>query len=388
MPKELPSAAELWEGEISFFSIDTDLIQSAGYNFSAGALNQLPSQLPRTMELQFTEVVAQEIISHQMVPVVAAINQFRSASGALKRTASIEMANIDASFDALLAEDNAAAHFRQKITAYSERCGGGILPIQGRDLAEKIFNRYFSGGAPFGLRADKKSEFPDAASLIILETYAQENNTKGIIASRDKGASDFADKSEFIYCVKSIEDLATLFSATDEHARIIKARVLQAILDEDSPLRLYLQDSISEHVSNAKWSVDEIYSGTVSRVEGQVYEAELQDYEIDTKQAEIWESKDEPGVWIVELGSRANTTVSTDVTYFVWDSIDKEEVEIARQPVYTETTIKFKSFLRCSGVTEANEIEAWDVEIDIASGSYQVDVGEVEPDFGDEGYEE
>jgi len=64
MPKGLPTAAQLWQGEVSCFSIDTDLIQAAGYNFDEGALHQLPKQLPASMRLQLTEVVVEEIVRH------------------------------------------------------------------------------------------------------------------------------------------------------------------------------------------------------------------------------------------------------------------------------------------------------------------------------------
>ena len=52
------AASSLANGEITFFSIDPDLIQGAGYQFDAGALNQLPNQLPRFMGLQITEVAS------------------------------------------------------------------------------------------------------------------------------------------------------------------------------------------------------------------------------------------------------------------------------------------------------------------------------------------
>lgn len=49
MPKELPDTAQLWQGLVSFFSIDTDLIRSAGYNFEEGAL--LASSRPLLIHL-------------------------------------------------------------------------------------------------------------------------------------------------------------------------------------------------------------------------------------------------------------------------------------------------------------------------------------------------
>ncbi len=83
MPKNLPTPAQLWEGDVTFFSIDTDLIQGAGYDFESGALNQIPKQLPATMHLQLAEVVVNEIVRHLMEPVNESINALKSASAKL-----------------------------------------------------------------------------------------------------------------------------------------------------------------------------------------------------------------------------------------------------------------------------------------------------------------
>jgi hypothetical protein len=381
VPKELPSAKDLWEGAVAFFSIDTDLIQSAGYDLSAGALNQLPAQLPMAMKLKLSEVVVQEIIKHRMEPVLKAIGQFKSASDALKRTAGLGMTKIDSSFSDLSAENVAIVRFRKLIEEYVVRCRGDILPIDGEGLAAKVFAQYFSGGPPFALRADKKSEFPDATTLILLEAYAKENNTKGIFASGDGGCASFAAQSEHLYCVKSIEDLATLFASTGEHAQATKLRVIDAISDKKSSLHTELRTAIHEHIVNAFWSVDDIYSGVVSRVEGEVADARLKSYEISTDQAEIWEAEDGSGSWIVELAAKAEVGVLVDVTFFVWDSIDREELALDTQQFEFPAEVEINAFLNCSGINTENPSDEWVVNIDIASGEYEVNVGEVDPDF-------
>lgn len=214
MPKGLPTVTQLWNGEVSFFSIDTDLIQSAGYNFDAGALNQLPKQLPATMSLQLTEIVSEEIVRHRMQPVQKAIEGFTTASENLKRLANLPLGQIDQSFAALDAAKSAASHFRSQVQAYAGRCRGGVLSVSGEALASEIFNLYFQDCAPFAKRKDKKSEFPDAASLLLLEQYANEHDTLGIVASADNGWAAYTEQSDRLYSVKTVEELATLFAAT------------------------------------------------------------------------------------------------------------------------------------------------------------------------------
>jgi hypothetical protein len=61
------------------------------------------------------------------------------------------------------------------VSDYAVRCRGGVLPISGAELTANIFDLYFKDAAPLGKRQDKKSEFPDVTSLLLLERFAKEN---------------------------------------------------------------------------------------------------------------------------------------------------------------------------------------------------------------------
>lgn len=380
MPKGHPTAAQLWEGDVSFFSLDTDVIQAAGYNFNAGALKLLPLQLPDTMNLMISEVVAQEIVAHRMESVTKSIEQFKTSSTDLKRLVPIEMSAIDESFEKLAVETSASSHFYTQILDYAQNCQGSILPIDGKLLAERLFRLYFESRPPFAERKAKKAEFPDATSLLILEDFAQDNSTMGLVASADEGWSKFADDSDYLYCVRSIEELATLFAATDAYAKEIEKRVLDAVQDENSPLRNQLHDALVDHVAYSEWSADDVTSGTVTRVEATVYENKLNSYEIDT--AEVWAGDDKRS-WVIALNVTASVELHLNVEFFVWDSIDREEVSLGSDALPVESLIEVEVFFKCSGVEEDSKPEDWEIEIEIANGSYECDPVDVEPDFSD-----
>ena len=94
MPKGIPTPEQLVDDEVTFFSLDTDVIQAAGYNFEKGALNQLPRQLPRSIALQLTEVVLREIVGHRLEPVEEALSKFQSATAALQRLTALDFAPV------------------------------------------------------------------------------------------------------------------------------------------------------------------------------------------------------------------------------------------------------------------------------------------------------
>lgn len=382
MPKGMPTAAQLWEGEVSFFSLDTDLIQRAGYNFSEGALNQLPNQLPDSMALYLSEVVVREIVSHRMQKVVEANESFKSASANLKRLASIQMEQIEGFFANLQVEQSASGFFRKTVEAYAARCGGGgILNLVGNDLAKKMFELYFDGGAPFAKRKDKKSEFPDAATLLVLEHHAETKGTMGIVASGDEGWSAFADASDHLYCVRSVEELAALFAATGEHAQAVEAKILTAVQKTDSPVNDAVHDALVDHVSNSSWSAHEVTSGSVARVEADVYGTQLKSFEIDS--AEVWSPGEDKTTWVIELNIKVTVDVSVSVEFYAWDSIDRDEVSIGTDSFETPTEIEVQAFLTCSGVQGESSPEDWEIDIEIAPGDYDCIQMDVEPDLSD-----
>lgn len=381
MPEGIPTAAQLWHGDISFFSLDTDLIQSAGFNFDGGPLKQLPRQLPDTMSLRLPETIAQEIVSHRMENVSKAIQQFQSSSNELKRLASVAMEDIDQAFTKLDVKSNARSYYYKQIEDYVSICQGSILPIDGHLLAQRMFNLYFDVEPPFDKRKEKKAEFPDAASVLLLEDFARNHHTIGLIASRDGGWSKFADTSEYLYCVRSIEDLAALFAATDAHAKAIEAKVIESVQNEQSSLRDSLNDALYDHVSDSSWHATHVETHTVSRVEAEVCETKLKDYVIES--AEVWSISPDKKVWVIELVVKANVELSISAEFFAWDYIDRDEVSIGWDVYPAESSIETQVYFTCGGVEEDTRPDDWDIEIEIASGEYECAKMNVEPDFSD-----
>jgi hypothetical protein len=161
MRKGVPTPEQLVDDEVTFFSLDTDVIQAAGYNFEKGALNQLPRQLPRSMELQLTEVVLKEIVDHRMKPVKVALSKFQGATADLQRLTAFDFAPACVHVRELNVLAAAEEKFSEEVRKYVAQCRGDVLLLSDVD-PERLFKKYFAGKPPFGFKADKKAEFPDA----------------------------------------------------------------------------------------------------------------------------------------------------------------------------------------------------------------------------------
>jgi hypothetical protein len=176
--------------------------------------------------------------------------------------------------------------------------------------------------------------------------------------------------------------LAALFAATDAHAQAVRDKIAAAVGDETSALRTQLTDSLKEHVSNADWDASELYSGS-QRIESEVSDVALTAYYVHNNSLNVWKVDDEPGAWVVELNTTVTVDVTVSVQFYIWDSIDREEVAFGNNSFTFSQDVDVDAYLTCHSVTLETAPVSWEIEVEIGSGKYSLDAAEVEPDFSD-----
>lgn len=380
MPKNAPTVAEAWE-EITFFSIDTNLIQKEGYNFGQGALHLLPKQLPESIGLQLPEIVVTEIVKHRMEPVEKAYSGLKGSADELHRLTKIDTSSVHSSIEQLNAMEAAKQLFTKQVHDYAVQCRGAVLPTAGASAAESMFADYFAQRPPFGKSEKRKSEFPDAMCLWLLEQYAKEKDTIGVIASDDNGWKEYAARSQRLYCVGSIEELANLFVATTEHSKAIKEMIARAVADASSTLGFALAQELEGHVANSEWDCSEIYSGSSYSVEAEFTGAEVVEHEI-AGDINIWSVEGERTTWVVELTASLKLNVHVSVEFFAWDSIDRDEISIGSHDFTTQEDLEVDVYVTCANVHLDSMPSSWITDIEIADGSYSINAFEVEMEYG------
>ncbi|WP_322040511.1 hypothetical protein, partial [Burkholderia diffusa] len=131
----------------------------------------------------------------------------------------------------------------------------------------------------------------------------------------------------------------------------------------------------------SSWSVENVYSGVVPRVEAATYEADVISHVLQSDRTKVWNLEEDKSVWVVELTASLTVEVLIDVTFYVWDAIDREEMELDTQTVRRKTDIQVKAFLTVGGAETDADPAKWDVDVEMAPGQYEIDVGEVEPEY-------
>lgn len=384
MPAGLPSAEALMGREaVSFFSIDTDVIQGHGYKFNEGALHALALQRPNWIQIRLTEVVQREVLAHRMEPVLKAVQELQSSIEKLQRLTDIDAERVKQVFAELNFVREAEARFRQEFEQFVARLNGSVLPLDGPALAREMFSRYFDVLPPFEARKDKKSEFPDAGALLVLEAYAAQHNTHGILISNDGGWQEYASQSERLYCVKSLDEFSALFESKGTNADVVKEKIVTTLSDPLSELSHLLMGEVENHVNGAFWTVDDVYSGYSLRVDAEVTGVSYRTHDFDPNSIRLWFVEHDPSMCTVELSVSVEVDLDVDLNFYQWDSIDHDEICVGSDSLERRVEIEVDVFLVCRGDLVGANVEDWIVSFEVSGGDYGVDVGEVNPDFGD-----
>ena len=384
MPKGLPSAAELIaKRAVTFFSIDTDVIQALGYKFEEGALRALNLQRPNWIKVCLTEVVQREVIDHRMEPVAQAVQELRSALVKIQRLSGIDTKEISETVYSLPFEDEAHNRFKEELNTFVSRLSGEILPLDGSDLAAEMFSRYFNSQAPFESRKEKKFEFPDAAALLVLESYAKVHDTRGILISKDKGWSNFSEESERLYCVKSLDEFVALFESDGGNADLVKNKIKEGLNARDQDFFLQIESALRRDVENATWRVDDVYSGFGLRVDAEVAGIGYSECYLDPSEMRVWFVEHDPSLCTVEFPVSVEVNLDISTEFYQYDTIDHDDVNVASGEISRDTSLDLNLFLTCRGNLLEDDVDEWEIEITVSGGRYRIDVGEVNPDLGD-----
>lgn len=371
------TSSDLFNRHITFFSLDTCIVQSEGYRFDQGALAKLPVVLTQPMKLILSAVVAGEIEKHRVEGVEGRANSALKALGSLSHI-SPELRDISESFKSIDVEGLERQRAQEEIADFVSKCGQGeILPVGSSGLLSKVFERYFSSAPPFSKVGKKKHEFPDAVALLSLEAYAERGDSSGLLISNDQDWIRYASSSARLYCLPSLDELLGLFEATTKFADEAKRDLVSELSDPRSPLGRQLENAVMLHFDQSYWNVDAVY-GAFPRLEVDVDETSLHDLSVDSSSVRIWDSDEDSGQWIAKVDVSTHVDLQVKARAFFWDSTDREEFELGRVTQTVEVHEVVPVFVTVGKASLEGSPDTWTTTIDIAPSSYEVPGFEVD----------
>ncbi|MBE4451102.1 DUF4935 domain-containing protein [Vibrio parahaemolyticus] len=220
--------------------IDTQYFVKSNLNFSSRSFCTF-QDLCKNDELRYilTSVVEQEVESKIELSIKDALNSLQS----FKKKASILSTIKDpllSSFFSEVEEEDVYERASQVFHQYNKDCNYEYVEAD-QVAPEKLLELYFSKKPPFG-EGKKKAEFPDAISLLSLESYIGIGE-KIYIISEDKDLKTYCDGHERLIAVESLEKLLDIYN---QHTNVRTEKIKEYLVEATDEIKV----KISEYIDN------------------------------------------------------------------------------------------------------------------------------------------
>lgn len=237
--------------------IDTQYFVKSGLHFDYPALKSFRKYC-ETNELFHitTSVVQREVkvkIEDSVKEALGAINTFRRKARLLS---SLE----DEQIQGLFAEITEAEIYKKSFEVFDEflnGCSTEVIDASQVD-AEEILTLYFEIKPPFG-EGKKKSEFPDALSLLSLKTYLDEEE-KIYVVSDDSDLKVFCETDPQLISVESLDKLLDIYT---EYTSARSDKVKQYFVTHNEAIERKITEYLEscEIYNSSSWEDAEVDDG-------------------------------------------------------------------------------------------------------------------------------
>lgn len=363
-------------------TLDTVIFTNNGYALEHGLLAQLTQFKQGSVKFILSEIVAREIWRHITeenkeirTNLDKAINRAKNKRLLIKETA-------DQLLKLTQAESTPEMVTKKRFESFKKDTGLEIIEAQRTEIG-KLVELYFKYGAPFENKAEKKHEFPDAIALLSLEQYAKEKNLRILAVSRDKGWMEFAKSSNWIDVYPDFTNALSLIQEHKEQANEIASNFLNKLFAGEYPeFDKIIEQKVCDSVSEL-----EVYAEADSYLRN-----EEEHIQVDFKELSYNEGGDFSIVQIgndfmvIELPISVSASASADFSFYVWDSIDKEEIYMGGNTAQVE--IEFDAALLISIKIDSSCNTPQIEKIELIKTPDSIDFGEIEPDYSSDYYEE
>ena len=226
---------KLLDGAIGAISVDTCIFTETGYRLDTGILKHLEQFKDNAFQLVFSEITIREIRGHIVRDSEEARVKLISALRGVGKYWAVQSEKQESVATELLGAKTAKDIALKRLQDFGNRCGIELIDAKTTLDIPELLKRYFNTQPPFESSAEKKSEFPDAITLLSLQAWAKKENTAVLFVTKDKGCKDFCKESECLYAVDDLSVALTLIQDRDTHCATLCKAIETKIANGDYP---------------------------------------------------------------------------------------------------------------------------------------------------------
>jgi PIN domain len=376
-------------GEFGAITVDTSIFDAQGLKLQSGLFKQLEQFRDSSTKLIISEVVKEETVSHLIEKTKNAQKDFEKSLKQVKDYWQVEEKAIEHIKKVVFGGYEAEEVAKKQFNKFVEDTSLEILEAQNYVMIGDLIKKYFEVEPPFAATGKKKNEFPDAIALMSLEAWAKKNNTGIIVVTLDNDWKLFCQNTEKLIAIDDFAGVLGLFQLqnADDICRYLSEKYEKGKLED---IKKVIFDALEYKIRDL-----DIYPNASSAF---FYEQDSTEVTLNKFEFKFFESPnlifrpvnfDNDGL-IVESKLTVDVNIECNFTFYIYDSIDKDDVPMGHGSANTQTSLGVNILVTFIGEGELDkigaELEVGDVEIEITL-PLDVDFGEIEPDWMREDYD-
>ncbi|HEY4093589.1 MAG TPA: PIN domain-containing protein [Luteibacter sp.] len=197
-------AGQMLAHGIGAICIDTSTYEKNAFAFDKGLLAQCPGIRESGLRLLMVDVVEREVRAHLASKTEEQVKTLRKELRSARQSGLVDDVAVD-----LMAfqEFDGCRHAIARLDEFKGSAGVEVVVVAEHCDLQRLVDDYFSSQPPFAANSKKKSEFPDALTLLALEAFGDGMQRGILVVSEDKGWHDYAANSRTVFAGP---DLATV----------------------------------------------------------------------------------------------------------------------------------------------------------------------------------
>ena len=217
-------------GKLAAFSLDTSVFESQQMALERGLLKRLQQFKGSKIKIVLADVVSREVIAHIQQRANSTKASVEKALAEVQNTWPTTKETCTAFMKQIFEQRSSAVSAELRFADFLESVGAEIAPCA-RVSLEVLTSKYFDSYPPFGDSAKRKSEFPDAISLMTLEAWAESNGVLMLVVSKDKAWSEYCVTSQCLVCTDDLSNALSVFQ--EESGEFACKQITKMILSGD-----------------------------------------------------------------------------------------------------------------------------------------------------------
>lgn len=367
---------EITVWKIGAISLDTSVFDGQQRNLERGLLKRLQQFNGSDVKLILSDVVVKEVEAHLRKDAWEAQSSVKKALKLAGPSWQVSEEQAKLVETTLYGAETPESIAKSRLDNYMVVTSAIVANAEDHVAVGDLVGRYFASRPPFADKETKKHEFPDALAVLTLESWAEKEDVKILVVTKDGDWKAYCKDSLRLV---AIDDLSIALGCFQREAASFNCLLLSQEYIAGDPLNI--SNAVLDAINKQEWKIEFIpeadsqFNFDVEDVESKF---ELVCIE-NVDDGQFFEPVEYGDDFLVALLSVAiSAEVTCHFSFEKWDGIDKEYMSMGSGSSTVTEDLSIEALVTFRGrMPNKVKIE----EIEVLAKREHISFGEVEPDW-------